>query len=524
MRHFASIGALYREVTALIDGGRLDKALRYLHDFVERIVTEPLCTSQIFGSKALDELCQRIGRQNLLMDAPLLSGRRTIGATSLPSSSTVGGISADRPEVKRTFAAQLSIKAVQDHAPQPSNSGQPIAYIATKLQKSGGHTRVILDFMAAQPNARHVILLTGLEGRSDIGYLQDRLRKQSLSVVIEEAHTRGYQNRLSWLQQRLLQLRPAKTYLFNHHQDSVAASAVQPEMELPAAFYHHGDHHLCLGVFLPHLTHIDPHPMGYHNCRDKLGVDNVYIPLSAQDQGPRSPSAPFLGTGSLTTCTAARSNKVEIPYFASYLDLVPRLLSVTGGKHVHLGQLTRSALRRIRSGLAAHGVPPERFVYNPWVPSVWKSLHEYQADLYVASFPYGGGLTLIEAMGAGLPVVLHNHIYSRVLSSVDLAYPGAFVWRQPEELLDYCTSLTADQLHQQSAAARRHFEQYHLAEHLPKLIESPLGAGTPAPPLTHRFDVNPEEWALWMERRLKVSNMMYRTAYRALRRLRSRLA
>ena len=43
----------------------------------------------------------------------------------------------------------------------------------------------------------------------------------------------------------------------------------------------------------------------------------------------------------------------------------------------------------------------ERFIYMPWVPSVWKTLHDCRVDLYIASFPYGGGLTLIEAMGAG---------------------------------------------------------------------------------------------------------------------------
>ncbi len=59
-------------------------------------------------------------------------------------------------------------------------------------------------------------------------------------------------------------------------------------MKLDASFYHHGDHHLCLGVYLSHLEHIDPHPMGYHNCRDALGIDNTYIPLTVDDKGDRA--------------------------------------------------------------------------------------------------------------------------------------------------------------------------------------------------------------------------------------------
>lgn len=474
-----SIASLSERVSGQIYAENLGESLRLIHDCVERIITEPLCTSQVYGSKILDELCVRIGRSNL---AKIRGGNPLLR---------------------------------QAHSETPV-----FVYIVTRLQKSGGHTRIIGDFIKAQQSGRHVILSTELAGKSDSAYLSI-LPGQQINFVFEQAPKGDYQERLTWLQARLLELAPKKIYLFNHHQDSVAVAAIQPEMKLDASFYHHGDHHLCLGVYLSHLEHIDPHPMGYHNCREVLGIDNVYIPLTIDDKGGRPADWPFLHDGVLTTCTAARSNKIEIPYFVSYLGLVPKLLKVTGGRHIHVGRLTPWALFKIRRGLKRYGISLDRFIYTPWVPSVWKALHDYRVDLYVASFPYGGGLTLIEAMGAGIPVALHRHIFSRILSGIDLAYSGVFTWRSPEELLDYCASLTPDYLEAAGRLGRMQYEKFHSQKILQGIIND-VDCDCPKPnELSDKFSVESDEWALWMERQLNIRRVLSRAAYRVFRRFRA---
>ena len=476
---YGCIHSLKETVSLLLDQDGLDQALHLVHDFVDRIITEPLCTSQVFGSKTLDDLCQRIGSSSL-----------------------------------------AKIKFEITGVTHSERDAPVFVYIVTKLQKSGGHTRVIEDFIKAQPEGQHFILSTELSGRSDTGYLMKGLAKQA-NIVFEQAPKESYQQRLTWLQKRLMKIRPKRVYLFNNHQDSVAVAAIQPEMKLDASFYHHGDHHLCLGLYLSHLEHIDPHPMGYHHCREELGISNTYIPLTVEDKGERDSEQPFLHDGVLTTCTAARSNKIEIPYFVSYLELVPQLLKATGGRHIHIGRLTPWALFRIRRGLRSCGISPERFVYTPWVPSVWKALQQHKVDLYVASFPYGGGLTLIEAMGAGIPVALHRHIFSRVLSGVDLAYPGAFSWRAPEDLLNYCVSLDAKTLKEAGISGRLQFEKFHDSRALPGMLNDPA-QNRQNPHALVPFSVETDEWALWMERQLTLARVMSRAVYRALRSLRAR--
>ena len=477
-KRFDSIRSLSESVSHLTDKGDVDQALRLIHDFVEHIITEPLCTSQIFGSKMLDDLCQRIGKANLT-------------------------------EIKRDIADTSC-----------SQQDQPVfIYIVTKLQKVGGHTRVIEEFIKAQPGGQHVILSTEMDGRSDVDYLMKGLAQQA-NIIFEQVPKVNYQQRLTWIQKRLLKIHPKRVYLFNHHQDSVAVAAIQPELKLDASFYHHGDHHLCLGVYLSHLEHIDPHPMGYHNCRDVLGIDNTYIPLTADDKGDRPADWLFLHDGVLTTCTAAKSNKIEIPYFVSYLDLVPKLLKATGGRHIHIGRLTPWALFKIWCGLKRYGIQPGRFIYTPWVASVWKALHDFRVDLYVASFPYGGGLTLIEAMGAGIPVALHRHFFSRILSGIDLAYPGVVSWRYPEELLNYCTSLTQGDLEEAGRLGRMQYEKFHSRGNLQEILNDVVRDRPKPADLSDTFSVESDEWALWMERQLTIRRVLSRAAYRAFRRFR----
>jgi hypothetical protein len=476
-----SAQSLKDNVSKAIDAGDLDQALHLVHDFVEFIFTDPLCTAQVFASKDLDDLCQRIGKINLAV-------------------------------LKQKKAAE-----------EFSSHSQPVfVYIVTKIQNSGGHNRIIQDFIKARPEAQHVILSTELAGRSEADYLLNELKTYG-NIVLKLAPKGNYQQRLSWLQKCLLEIHSKKVYLFNHHQDSVAVAAIQPEMEIDGSFYHHGDHHFCLGVYLSHLEHIDPNPAGYHNCRNELGIKNTYVPLTIEDKGPRPATLPFLHDDILTTCTAARSNKVEIPYFVSYLDLIPKLLQATGGKHIHIGRLTPWARYRINRSLKLYNIKPDRFIYSPWVPSIWKALHQYKVDLYIASFPYGGGLTLIEAFGAGIPVAIHKHIFSRILSCIDLGYPNAFNWRRPEELLSFCTTVTADQLNDMSKLARRQFEQFHSSRHLSQFLNGEGNASLKPNFLAQRFTIDADEWALWVTRQSSFKQLIYRLFYRAFRLLRARL-
>lgn len=465
-----------RRISDDIARGSLNCALLRIYRVVDTITTTPTLMPQPVGSEALDTLCQQIG--------------------------------------EKTYAMLVPDKGAIIPAKEATH-----LYIATKLQKSGGHTRVIERLIESNPDVRHIVLSTERMGRSDRAFMRKRYTNNK-NITFEFCARRSWLGTLMWLQKSLLRHAPVKTYLFNHHQDSASVAAIQPSMCLDAYFYHHGDHHLCLGATFRHMTHVDLHPMAFYQCRRVLGLDTQYLPMAAEDKGMRNSAEPFLGNGALVTCTAARSNKIEIPYFVNYCNVIPDLLAATGGRHIHIGTLSRRARRHITNRLEQCGVPADRFVYVPYVPSVWKALHQYHVDVYVASFPYGGGLTLVEAMGSGTPVILHEHLTSTILRCAELAYPGALRWRYPEELIRYCKQLTQQQLKEQSRIAREHY----LRHHAPELLKSAL-AGTaeiiPAPDQTDRFIAAPDAWASWAEDVYSLHRRLGRIAYRYMRRLRN---
>ena len=481
-----SIAQFQDKIKAHVSAGNLDAALYSIHRLVDQIFCEPINTAQIFGSKLLDDLCQEVGAVNLY--------RLRNGKFPLP-----------------------------DNDKQADNSENVVVYVVSKLQASGGHTAVLADIIRLAPSTRSVILVTGVGGLTDQESIQHRF--DSIQNVSFEYAPRGkYIDKLDWLQRKILALKPTGVWLCNHHQDSVAVAAVQPDAGYQLHFYHHGDHHLCLGVHLSYADHVDIHPMGFHYCRDKLDIKgNRYLPMAVKDMGMRPESLQFKYGSNLVTCTAAGFNKVEVPYFIQYVDVIPELLHAFGGKHIHIGRLTAMALRRIRSNLRRLGVPESNFVYIPFVPSVWKALHEYHVDLYITSFPYGGARTLIEAMGAGVPVAIHSHCTSRLLGTFDMAYESALVWRNPNEICDFVQHVNVATLKNLGKMARSRYLDFY-SEDILKNALAEDAAPLAAPPLYEGYTPDNLQQALDISNQVSCVGAIRRFLYRTYRRWKSFVA
>ncbi|NHC08159.1 hypothetical protein [Azonexus fungiphilus] len=427
------------------------RCLAYIEKLVDYLLCEPLTVGRIFGSPELDALCQQIGRRNL-------------GALGLET-------------------------------PPESTPGVAV-YIASKLQSSGGHTTALLDLIRLSPKCHSIILITGVCGRTDLASIQRRLSVvPDIELVCVPAG--GHVQKLSWIQAYLHKIAPSSVWLFNHHQDSVAIAAVQPDRGYQLNFYHHADDRLCLGVCLGHGKHFDISPAQFHKCRDEVGLqDNRYLPLTATDlQG--SYTGDKLATTPMVTCTAAGFNKVEVSYFAQYVDVIPRVLKATGGRHIHIGRLTRLARWRLRQNMTRIGVPLDALVYIPHVHSVWRALHEHRVDLYINSFPYGGSKTMVEVMGAGVPIIVHRNIADRLIGGLDMAYDGAYSWRNPEELYQQLITCSREFLTEQSVLARAWYEKYHSESAISVILSTPDSLGE-VPDLKPGFkvDVLMKAWQL----------------------------
>ncbi|ODG99008.1 hypothetical protein A4S05_06640 [Nostoc sp. KVJ20] len=418
------------KVAEYIKSGDLESPLRFLINFVEKIIRDERATAKVFGSATLDKLCQQIGAKALEYQKRLLT--------------------------------------IDSHS---NNNNENIIYIATELYKTGGHTAVLEDLIKAQPHKKHIILITDIFNTVNRKIILNRF--SSLNVQIEWAPQSSLLEKLLWLQDQLAEKQLSQVFLFNHWQDAVAIAAVQPNLAQQLIFYHHCDHQLCLGLYLSHAKHIDPHAFGFYNCRHNLGVANtIYIPLVVEDSGTRSTELPFIANAKLRTCSSGSGNKFEQNYQYSYIEEVAKILDVTQGTHIHIGELSHYSLEQIRRGLEERGIAQESFIYIPWVKSLWQAIHEQKIDVYINSFPLGGGRASIEIMGSGTPFIGHKNYNSRVLSGIDIVYPEAFFWQKPDELYSYLQALTPEILKEQAAYSRRHYELYHTPKVLQQCLEN----------------------------------------------------
>lgn len=429
---YPSIRAFSDELSAVYARGDINDVLTRIQSFVQAIILDRRSIAKVFADSELDQWCQRLGR----------------------------AIVAEQRELSR------------------ARPDEPVdcVILATELYRAGGHSAVVQDLVATgRLGKRVMIILTDALHTADASIVRERFGD---SVTCEVAPSGNLEQKLRWVTDRLAALHPRRLLLCNHHHDPVAIAAAQPELADETIFYHHADHQLCLGVTLAHPLHVDPHSMGYYNCRCSLGLkQNVYWPLVVEDFGAREP---IVDDGApLTTCSSGSQNKFDLDYIYRYVDVVPRVMAVTGGRHIHIGPLSDDILLQLHAALDAHGVPRTRFVHVRWVKSLWQALKRERVDVYLPSFPLGGGRAAIEVMGAGVPIIGHDGYVSAFFGGQDMFYREAFSWKTPDQLVEYLKGLTRLRLVEESGFARAHYLQYHAPEALVRAIDAGHAAHPP---------------------------------------------
>ena len=434
------VRAFCENVRSMARQGSLDDALQSVAQLVSHVMKRESSWGSVLSSPELDAVCQELGR--------------------LPP------INAE--------------KAIDE---------EQAVFLVTAVAGLGGHTRVLMDLASADPGKRITVLVSNVMNDMTKRSLKETLHKLNPSIQVELAPHKEMDATLKWLQDRLRLLRPARTYILQHHFDSAIVAAVQPELVDKLFYYHHCDHTLTLGVHIPHAIHVDFNGKGYHHCRNVQGVENnIYWPLVA-DVPERRTRTQFIASGKIVTATSGGFHKFDtsylieqIPYRHNYISLLPSIMKASGGEHHHIGPLPYHVLAEIEEQLKSHDIALERFIHTSWVENLASELIRRNVDLYVGSFPLGGGRATVEAMGAGIPLLLHENYVSAFFTDVAEAYPQALKWRTPDELESVISGITPDLLADHSACARAFYEKEHQPIHLKKAVRETLDGNPPPPP------------------------------------------
>lgn len=412
----ASIAALESEVRLFVECGKFGDALDAIRQFVESVIVNQRSVGKVFVSADIDRLCGYVGE-----------------------------VAANKAKVKSCST---------------ENIGTVI--LATEVVMAGGHAELIKDFIRLKLFDEPInVLLTDLFGSADHDMIANF--SATCGVTVDVARGGSTNERLMSVLNHLWGLAPTTLVLLTHNHDSLGISVAHSHVADKVVFIHHGDHHLCLGVTCEDFLHVDPHNIGFFHCKDELGVkNNYYWPLTVNCDSLQPRSNSFLAEGKLVTCSSGRPEKFDASYYLyDYFKLIPKLLAATSGRHIHIGSLTADMKDKLQQGLMAARVDPERFTNIPWVPSIASALIENNVDLYISSFPLGGGKASLEAMAAGIPLLMHQSYRSRFHGGVDLAYPEAWLWRTEAELIDIVKNITGDDLIRHSLLARVHYDKFH---------------------------------------------------------------
>ncbi|MFN3926851.1 MAG: hypothetical protein ACK4QL_05925 [Pseudanabaenaceae cyanobacterium] len=395
----------------------INSACHTLSKFVENIVLDQRATGRVFGALELDHLCQSIWNK-----------------------------------FNSLYSFGLNQGSVQENLS---------VYLATELYTTGGHTAVIEDLIKFQPDREHVILLTDCFNHGNKQDVLERFNPYSVHLI--HAPVGDYLQKAVFIKDQLSSFRPSEVFLFNHYHDPVSMCVAYGHRTYRLYYYHHCDHNCALGLYLDDVVHIDPHPFGYFNCQN-LNLKNVtYLPLTVTAP-PEVSKRKFLQHGYLITCSSGNLGKFTYPYAFSYLDEIPKILRVTHGKHIHIGHLTDELLSKIYTSLSSNSINSDKFVYIPWVKSLAQAMIDNAVDLYISSFPIGGGKATVEVMASGTPIINHLSYKTALFSGGGIVYPEALTWRYPENLYHCLESVTVEILQEQSELARYHYLKYNSPE------------------------------------------------------------
>jgi predicted O-linked N-acetylglucosamine transferase (SPINDLY family) len=129
-----------------------------------------------------------------------------------------------------------------------------------------------------------------------------------------------------------------------------------------------------------------------------------FIGLWLPQSVPEPNSLPMRSRGRITFGSFNRLDKVQEPVLASWAAI---LRTVAGSRLVLKDRtlIDSTQQARILTAFAAHGVAPDRITLLRWADASEPYQAYYDIDLALDPFPHSGGVTTLEALWMGVPVV-----------------------------------------------------------------------------------------------------------------------
>lgn len=302
------------------------------------------------------------------------------------------GLDRQLPELAaRLGLVDVALTPSQDH----------VCILATRFYATGGHSRVAADICRRFGPERTTIIWTDLYGQ--FSYRQMRSGAPAeypcRSLVLLNARSRV--EKIIELHALLAALRPGRIFMLQNHMDVVAVTGAWPFRNV-AEFVHHGDYLPSLGATLAFARHADLTYTCHPACRSVL-PQAQYVGMAIPE--PQTPP-PRPANERLRIATCGGPAKYRDVAAHRWTDFAIAALRATDGEMVHIGPVDDALFERVRDALSQAGLAKDRYQFVGPQPDLRAALIAAGADLYLGSYPEGGGRALLEAMSLQLPAIL----------------------------------------------------------------------------------------------------------------------
>jgi hypothetical protein len=337
-----------------------------------------------------------------------------------------------------------------------------VLHVATELYPVGGHTRVVADVIRALPERRHCVVITDMFGNYSAG----KYSVADVDQIFAGTETGFVVLNVGSGVDKVRQLigilaagDPMACFMYAHHGDVVANAAVTESTCRRSIFVHHADHMPSLGPTRADYLHLDLSPVCHRQCLAIAGNAPIFLGLTAEDRGVK-PLVERERSKMSAACSGPMHKFWPDPPGVRYADVVREVMRSAGGKYYHIGGMPPDALAQIQRELATAGVDPARFVDMGGVRSVWDTFLQLEIDFYVDSLRLGRVKTIVEALGAGLPIVMPAPPDPPSLLYSDMTMGAAVTWRLPEDIPKVVEMIQRDQ-RGFAARSRQIFDEYY---------------------------------------------------------------
>jgi hypothetical protein len=352
---------------------------------------------------------------------------------------------------------------------------QTIVYLASELYLSGGHTRCLEQFIAAESTKQHIVILTSQNPQDFERIKELRFNFPNVTFELYKNKELSFVDKIKWIQSRLMALKPERCFLFHHPNDVSVIGAIQSNIVNQVYLYHHSDSSPTLGLTLDHVKIIELYKSHYYHTSKQVNHDRlIYLPLTIDSPNKKPTFKPHVNNIIVSASSNSSYFKLEQPYHYDFYDSVIQLLKKTRGIHILIGSYNKEKITHVVTKIKEFGLDEKHIIHVPYVPDLASALEYWNVNLFVGGIPLSGGLTLIEVMSRGIPIIHHVSYTHYKLASPDLCYETALFWRNNDDFNEILDSLTIENLAVQSKESYNHYVRIHHPKNLKKYLNEPI--------------------------------------------------